>query len=63
MTPVVPVVPMLRAPGRTGTGNTDHQVRADNTPVCGARIDDDTWTVITAAQARHRCAKCDQETT
>ena len=60
MTPVVPVVPMLRAPGRAGA---DHQVRADNTPVCGAPIDDNTWTVITAAQARHRCAKCDQETT
>ena len=59
MTPVVPVVPMLRSPGR---GGADHQVRADNTPACGAPIDDNTWTVITAAQARHRCAACDQET-
>ena len=67
MTPVAPVVPMLRAPGRAGTGNTDHQVRPwGNSPVgrpcCGTPVDHDTWTVIPAHLARNRCVNCERET-
>lgn len=59
MSPVVPVVPMLRSPGSRGA---DHQVRVDGRPCCGAKVDPDTWTVIPAHQARNRCQTCDRET-
>ena len=59
MTPVTPVVPMLRAPGR---GGADHQVRSDGRAVCRAKVNPDTWRVIPAHKARHRCVHCDQET-
>jgi len=64
MTPVAPVVPMLRAPGRAGA---DHQVRpwgnsAVGRPCCGTPVDPDTWTVIPAHLARNRCVNCERET-
>ena len=59
MTPVAPVVPMLRAPGRAGA---DHQVRRDGRPCCGTPVDPDTWTVIPAHLARNRCVNCERET-
>ena len=63
MTPVIPVVPMLRAPDCDDSGGADHQVRVDGRAVCRAKVDPDTWRVIPAHKARHRCAACDQETT
>ena len=59
MSPRTPVVPMLRSPGARGS---DHQVRVDGRPCCGAKVDPDTWTVIPANLARNRCEQCERET-
>jgi len=59
MAPITPVIPMLRAPGRAGA---DHQVRVDGRPICGERINPETWVVIAADRARNRCVNCDRET-
>ena len=63
MAPVRPVVPVLRSPGTGSYGGTDHQVRPDGhtpagRPLCGARINHSTWTVIAAYQTRNPCHVC-----
>ena len=64
MAPVRPVVPVLRSPGLTGTDHgIDHQVRPDGhtpagRPLCGARINHSTWTVVAAYQTRNPCHVC-----
>lgn len=63
----VPVVPMLRSPGKSDRPPTDHQVRPHGDsptgrPWCGLRMDSSTWTVIPAHAAVNRCGICDKAT-
>jgi hypothetical protein len=58
MTPVRPVVPVLRSPGSRGA---DHEVRVDGQPCCGARVDPDTWVVVAKYQTRNPCGSCSGE--
>jgi len=62
-TSMAPVRPVLRSPGTGNYSSIDHQVRPDNhtaagRPLCGARINHTTWTVVAAHQTRNPCHVC-----